>query len=47
MKERYVPCQFEDKGYAKPFAMDKRKLFKVGVNFSKEKRCIDDYKIVG
>lgn len=38
--------QIEDKGYAKPFAADSRKLFKIGVNFSTEKRCIDDWKIV-
>ena len=37
--------QIEDKGYAKPFAADPRKLFKIGVNFSTEKRCIDDWKI--
>jgi len=37
--------QIEDKGYAKPFASDQRKLFKIGVNFSTEKRCIDDWKI--
>lgn len=37
--------QINDKGYAKPFAMDKRKLFKIGVNFSTKKRCIDGWKI--
>ena len=37
--------QIEDKGYAKPFATDKRKLFKIGINFSTEKRIIDDWKI--
>ena len=37
--------QIEDKGYAKPFASDKRKLFKIGINFSTEKRKIDDWKI--
>jgi hypothetical protein len=37
--------QIEDKGYAKPFAADKRKLFKVGVNFSRQHRCIDDWKV--
>ena len=36
--------QIEDKGYALPFANDSRQLIKVGVNFSKEKRCIDDWK---
>ncbi len=37
--------QIDERGYAKPFASDHRKLIKVGVNFSKEKRCIDDWKI--
>lgn len=37
--------QIEDKEYSKPFALDKRKLFKVGVNFNRQKRCIDDWKI--
>lgn len=36
--------QIDDKGYAKPFANDSRKLIKVGVNFSREHRCIDDWK---
>lgn len=38
--------QIEDKGYARPFATDSRKLFKIGVNFSTEKRCIDDWKVL-
>lgn len=37
--------QIDEKGYAKPFALDKRKLFKVGVNFNCKKRCIDDWKV--
>lgn len=37
--------QIEDKGYAKPFAMDERKLYRIGVNFSLKKRCIDGWKI--
>lgn len=37
--------QIEEKGYASPFAVDTRKLFKIGINFSTEKRCIDDWKI--
>lgn len=36
--------KIEDKGYAKPFALDKRKLIKVGVNFSLDKRCIEEWK---
>ena len=38
--------QIEEKDYAKPFANDSRKLFKIGINFSTEKRYIDDWKIV-
>lgn len=37
--------QIEEKGYAKPFAMDSRKLYRIGVNFSLEKRSIDGWKI--
>ena len=36
--------QIDEKGYAKPFALDTRKLIKVGVNFSLEKRCIEEWK---
>ena len=36
--------QIEDKGYDKPFAADPRIVFKIGVNFSTEKRCVDDWK---
>ena len=39
--------QIDEKGYAKPFASDPRKLIKIGVNFLKEKRCIDGWKIAG
>ena len=38
--------QIEEKGYAKPFANDPRKLFKIGVSFSTENRRIEDWKIV-
>ena len=37
--------QIEDKQYAAPFAADTRCLFKIGINFSTEKRGIDDWKI--
>jgi hypothetical protein len=37
--------QIEEKGYAKPFAKDPRKLYKIGVNFSSETRGIEDWKI--
>ena len=38
--------QIEDKGYAKPFADDPRKLFKIGVSFSTANRRIEDWKVV-
>ncbi|WP_298549115.1 ATP-binding protein [uncultured Parabacteroides sp.] len=34
-------CQINEKKYALPFASDPRKLFKIGVNFSKETRNIE------
>lgn len=37
--------QIEQKGYAKPFEDDTRKLFKIGVNFSTSRRLIDDWVI--
>jgi len=39
--------QIEDKGYARPFANDPRRLFKIGVNFSTETKLINDWKVVG
>jgi len=39
--------QIEDRGYANAFAGDARKLFKIGINFSSEKKLIDDWKIEG
>ena len=38
--------QIEEKGYAKPFAHDARKLFRIGVSFSTKKRHIEDWKIL-
>ena len=38
-------CQIEQKGYAKPFENDGRKIYKIGINFSTEKRTIDDWKV--
>ena len=38
--------QIEDKGYAEPYAADSRKLFKVGVVFSSEKRNIAEWCVV-
>ena len=37
--------QIEDKGYAKPFAADPRKLFKIGVGFSSQTRRIAEWKM--
>lgn len=37
--------QIEESGYAAPFRMDKRKLYKIGVNFSSETRGVEEYKI--
>ncbi|MDO5342431.1 MAG: PD-(D/E)XK nuclease domain-containing protein, partial [Bacteroidia bacterium] len=38
--------QIEDKGYAEPYAADKRKLFRIGVNFSSEKKNIVEWEVV-
>jgi uncharacterized membrane protein YphA (DoxX/SURF4 family) len=38
--------QIEEKGYAKPFAADRRPVYKIGVNFNSQQRCVDDWKIV-
>lgn len=38
--------QIEEKGYAKPFVNDPRKLFKIGVSFSTENRRIEDWKVI-
>jgi hypothetical protein len=37
--------QIEDKGYARPYEADSRKLFKVGVSFSSQTGTVDDWKI--
>ncbi|MBQ9475895.1 MAG: AAA family ATPase [Bacteroidales bacterium] len=37
--------QIEDKGYERRFAGDSRRIFKIGVRFSTDSRCIDDWKI--
>lgn len=37
--------QIEEKAYARRFADDKRKIFKIGVRFTTENRCIDSWKI--
>lgn len=38
-------AQIEDKGYTIPYQADSRKLYKVGVVFSTEKRNVADWKI--
>ena len=38
--------QIEDKGYARPYVADPRKLFKIGINFSTQTRRIEAWKII-
>jgi len=38
--------QIDEKGYARPFATDQRPLYKIGVNFSSSKRCVDGWQVV-
>ena len=38
--------QIEEKGYARPYEADKRKLYKIGVNFSSETGTIDDWQVI-
>ena len=38
--------QIEEKGYAKPFAADPRKLYKIGVSFSSATRRIEEWKVI-
>ena len=37
--------QIEERAYARQFADDKREIFKIGVRFSSENRCIEDWKL--
>ncbi len=39
-------AQIEDKKYAEPFLSDKRKLFKIGVNFDSKEKNISEWKVV-
>lgn len=39
-------AQIEDMNYSLPYAADKRKLYKIGVNFDSEKRIPTEWKIV-
>ena len=38
--------QIDDKGYAEPYAADSRKLFKIGVGFSSEKKNINEWSVI-
>ncbi len=38
--------QIEEKKHAEPFASDKRKILKIGVNFNSKERNIDEWKVV-
>ena len=38
--------QIEDKGYARPYEADSRKLFKVGTVFSSETGIINDWEVL-
>ena len=37
--------QIEEQGYAAPYSADKRKLFKIGVNFSSSERNITEWEV--
>ena len=39
--------QIEEKGYARPYEADARKLYRIGVNFSSETGTIDDWQVIG
>lgn len=38
--------QIDEKGYAEPFRKDGRKLFRIGINFSSEKKTVDGYRVL-
>ena len=38
--------QIETRGYALSYAADPRRLFKIGVNFSTQKRCVEEWKVI-
>jgi len=38
--------QIDEKQYAAPFAMSGKRIYKIGINFSSEKRTLDEYRIV-
>ena len=37
-------AQIEEKGYARPYESDKRRLYKIGVNFSSETGTVEEWK---
>ena len=37
--------QIDENGYAKPYAADKRRLFKIGVNFSSQEKNISEWEV--
>ena len=37
--------QIEEKKYTKPFDMDSRKIYRIGVNFSSKRRCVEGWKV--
>ena len=37
--------QIEEKGYARPYAADPRKLFRIGINFSSETGTISEFEV--
>ena len=39
--------QIEEKGYARPYESDNRRLYKIGVSFSSETGTVEDWKTVG
>ena len=39
--------QIEEKGYARPYASDRRPIYKIGASFSSQTGTIDDWKVQG
>ena len=39
--------QIEEKGYARPYEADARKLYRIGANFSSDTGTIDDWQVIG
>ena len=37
--------QIEDRGYAKPYAADRRKIIKIGINFDSKERTLTGWKV--